>query len=110
MQLSDGAAKLNNGAASLAEGIGTLRNGSTALTDGIGKLLNGAKDLDTGMEKFNKDGIEKISKAVDESLPDILARFKAVQEVSADYNSFSGISDGMNGKVRFIYVMDGTKQ
>ena len=59
------------------------------------------------MIKFNDDGISQISSAVNDSLPEIIDNFKAVKNVSQEYNTYSGISDDMDGSVKFIYMFDG---
>ena len=61
------------------------------------------------MIKFNDDGISVITGAVDEKLPEIIENFKALRDASREYNTFSGISDKMDGSVKFIYLVDGTK-
>ena len=33
----------------------------------------------------------------------LLTRIRATVDVSRDYNNFSGIADGMDGQVKFIY-------
>ena len=104
-----GADRLAGGANELYQGIGTLRSGVDPLTDGIAKLRSGADELNQGMIRFNEEGIQQIASAADDALPDLLARFRAVQEAAADYNSFSGIASGMDGKVRFLYLLDGTE-
>ena len=59
------------------------------------------------MIKFNDEGISKVSGVIDEVLPDIKARLKAVREASKDYDTFSGKSEDMEGSVKFIYMTDG---
>ena len=36
-------------------------------------------------------------------LAGLLTRIRATADVSRDYNNFSGIADGMDGQVKFIY-------
>ena len=107
LKLSDGAGTLAGGAAELDTCIVTLKDNMPALMDGIGKLKDGSKELNDGMVKFNKEGISKISEAVDEKLPDIADRFKALKDISQDYGTFSGKSEDMDGNVKFIYMFDG---
>ena len=65
--------------------------------------------MNDGMIKFNNEGISVLTGAVNENLPDIIENFKALRDASREYNSFSGISDKMDGSVKFIYLVDGTK-
>ena len=38
---------------------------------------------------------------------ELIDRLKKLSDISKAYNSFSGIGNGMEGKVRFIYTIDG---
>ena len=60
------------------------------------------------MKKFYNDGISKIKNIADEDLSGLFDNLKAVREVSQEYTSYSGISDDMDGIVKFIYTFDGT--
>ena len=102
-RLQSGAAQLQGGAAQLCDGILTLQDGVPALTDGVTKLRDGSEKLTDGLEQFDKDGVQKITKLLDGDLSGLLTRLRAVSDVSKDYRSFSGISDNMRGKVRFVY-------
>ena len=88
--------------------MGTLKTGSAALIDGVGQLKDGSKELKDGMNKFNDEGISKLTGALDEELPNITERFKAVRDASKGYTTFSGKSQDMDGTVKFIYMFDGT--
>ena len=59
--------------------------------------------LSDGLVKFNEEGIEKLVQAVDGDVSGLITRIKATSDVSKDYKSFSGISDNMDGSVKFIY-------
>jgi putative membrane protein len=61
------------------------------------------------MKKFNDEGIDKIDSVVNKDLKDMIETLKAMRDASREYNSYSGISDDMDGSVKFIYVVDGTK-
>jgi len=107
--LSTGGSKLSGGASELWEGTNSLKDGSKALVEGITQLKDGSKDVRDGMKKFNDEGISAIAGVVNDKLPSIIENFKALQNVSREYNSYSGISDDMNGCVKFLYFFDGTK-
>ena len=59
---------------------------------------------------IRREGIDRISKAADETLPGLTDRLKALREAARNYNSYSGISKDMDGTVKFIYVFDGTDE
>lgn len=105
-QLAAGTSELNNGANELYNGILTMKNGTPALTEGVTELRDGAMKLSEGLVQFNEEGIQKLVDAVDGDLDSLFTRIKATADVSKDYNSFSGISDDMEGQVKFIYRTD----
>ena len=70
------------------------------------KLKDGAMQLNEGLQKFNEEGIQKIVDLVDGNLNGIVARLKATLDVSKTYRNFAGISENMDGQVKFIYRTD----
>ena len=101
--LKDGTAQLKDGASALYDGILQLKNGTPALVDGVTQLKDGAMQLNDGLKKLNEEGIQKIIDLVDGDLNGIVARLKATIDVSKNYRNFAGISDDMDGQVKFIY-------
>lgn len=107
--LKNGTAQLKDGAAALYDGILQLKDGTPALVDGVSQLKDGAMQLSDGLKKFNEEGIQKIIDLVDGDLDNVAARLRATVDVSKNYRNFSGISDGMDGQVQFIYRTDEIK-
>jgi len=107
--LKSGTAQLKAGASSLYDGILQLKNGTPALADGVTQLKDGAMQLSDGLKQFNEEGIQKIIDLVDGDLEGVIARVRATIDVSKDYQNFSGISDNMDGQVKFIYRTDEIK-
>ena len=107
--LKDGTAQLKDGASALYDGILQLKNGTPALVDGVTQLKDGAMQLNDGLQKLNEEGIQKIIDLVDGDLNGIVARLKATIDVSKNYRNFAGISDDMDGQVKFIYRTDEIK-
>lgn len=108
-RLKDGTAELYAGMNELYNGILTLKNGAPALVDGVTALRDGAMQLSDGLKEFNEQGIQKIIDAVNGDIGVLFTRVKATVDVSKDYKSFSGISNGMDGQVKFIYRTDSVK-
>ena len=106
VQLKNGSAALYSGIDTLCDGILTLKNGAPALTDGVSQLADGAMQLRDGLREFNEQGVQKLIDALDGDVEGLLNRVRAVAEVSSDYRSFSGLSDEMDGSVKFIYRTD----
>lgn len=104
--LKDGTGELRAGAAKLYAGVLQLKDGTPALVSGVTQLKNGAMQLSEGLQQLNKEGIQKLTKLLQDDLGDLTARVQATIDVSRDYRSFSGISDDASGQVKFIYRTD----
>lgn len=104
--LKDGTAELRAGAAKLYAGVLQLKDGTPALVSGVTQLKDGAMQLSEGLQQLNKEGIQKLTKLLQDDLDDLTARVQATIDVSRDYRSFSGISDDASGQVKFIYRTD----
>ena len=102
-QVRDGAGSLAEGSAALADGIQTMKKSAPALVDGVEKLKDGAMQLSDGLKEFNEKGIQKITEALDGDYEGLADRIRGIAQVSREYKSFSGIADGMDGQVKFIY-------
>lgn len=107
--LKDGTAQLKEGAATLYDGVLTLKDGMPALTDGVTKLRDGSMELSDGLKQLNEEGIQKLVELVDGDLSELSARLRATVDVSKEYRNFAGISDEMDGQVKFIYRTDEIK-
>lgn len=105
-RLKEGSGSLKNGADELYTGILTMKNGAPALTDGIVQLRDGASSLSEGLKEFNEKGIQKLTDAVNGDLKTLASRIKATISVSQNYRTFSGLSEEMDGEVKFIYRTD----
>lgn len=101
--LKNSSEKLDKGTLKVFKGITEMKNGSQKLVSGVEQLQNGQMQLSNGIKKLNDEGIKKISDILGKDIKDIYNRFKASVEIAKNHNSFSGIPDGINGNVRFIY-------
>ena len=81
-----------------------MQSGSTALIDGVKQLDDGANQLNSGMIQFNEEGIKKLVSAFDGDLSAVLDKANGLIDTSKAYKSFTGISDGMDGEVKFVFV------
>lgn len=116
-QLKDGIAQLANGAATLVANNDALNSGAKAvcdatgqLSDGVGTLQDGAHQLSDGMVEFNETGIEKIVNSYNGDMKPLVERMQAVINAGADYQTFTRISDDVNGSVKFIYKTAAVKE
>ncbi len=109
-QLSSGAKKLNDGAATLSQGASSLKDGTQSLTEGANKLSDGAKTLYDGLVEYNDEGISKLTDdSRISSLEDASNLLNAVKEQGSSYNNYSGISEGTDGSVKFVFKVEDVK-
>ena len=108
--LNAGIQKVNTGAESLSSGAKTLKDGTQTLSDGATQLSDGAKTLYDGLVQYNEEGISKLTQ--NSALDNLQTASKLIQEMQDDepYNSYSGISDGTEGTVKFIYKISSVKK
>ena len=104
--LKAGTSELSAGAAELLQGIQTMKDSAPALVDGITQLRDGSMELSDGLKQFNEEGIQKLIEAVDGDLDGLSDRIRVIADVAKHYTSFSGISEDMDGDVKFIYKTD----
>lgn len=107
--LSAGMSQLRLGLSQLYDGVLTLRDGAPALVEGVTALRDGAMQLSDGLRQFNEQGVQKLVELLDGDLAGLGSRLQATLDVSRGYCSFSGLSDDMDGQVKFIYRTDEIK-
>ncbi len=106
--LVDGASALEQGASQLQSGTQSLKDGTDELSSGADELRDGAKALMDGLEQYNDEGISQLTQNSD--LDHLQTVSDLLNEVSEDtYDNYSGISEGTNGSVKFIYKVSGVK-
>ncbi len=91
------------GVASAACGASKIQSNMPALIDGITQLRDGAMQLSDGLKELNEKGIQKLVNSFNGDLGNLAERVEATADVSKHYCSFTGLSDGMEGNVKFIY-------
>lgn len=101
--LKAGTEKLCSGTEELYGGALQLKKGAPALVEGVTALRDGSMELSDGLKEFNEKGVEKLIDAVDGDVSGLITRLKATVDVSKNYKSFAGLSDDMDGQVKFIY-------
>lgn len=94
--ISDGADTLSNGADSLNEGVITL-------DDGAVKLDTGANDLMDGMNRFNEEGIKKLTDKFQGNYQADIDFINALFKENSSYGNYSGAINGIKTNVKFIY-------
>lgn len=100
-----GVDQLTEGAWALRSGLGDLNRGAMALSEGTLQLRDGGKALQDGLDTFYKEGIVKLTSALQEKVPQMLDRFRAISGLS--YETYAGLPEGVEGTVKFIYKTGG---
>ncbi len=108
--LADGTSSLVSGSKQLREGIDTLNSGVATLKDGSQTLADGAKTLKEGMQKYNDEAISKLTESTRiTSLQEASNLLEAMSNSEDNYNNFSGISEGTEGSIKFVFKIEGSK-
>ena len=105
--LKDGADALADGQSTLYDGTLTLQNAMPELVDGVTQLRDGAMQLSDGLQDFDEQGISKLLELAGGDLPALLDRLRAICELSAGYQSFTGLAPTTTGQVKFIFRTEG---
>ncbi len=111
-QLQSGSNQLYNGLVELNGGTNTLSDGSRQLKHGADELSKGASELSEGMNKFDQEGITKLHDEVSgkvDDVKDILDTKDEIVKLSENYGTFTGMGEGMEGKVKFVMKTDEIK-
>lgn len=102
-QLAQGTDGLAAGASELLGGIQRLAEGASSLHSGTAELRDGASALQDGLERFDSDGIRKLTGAVDAGkLPALRAVTAAMRERAETYGSFAGAPEGAGATAKFV--------
>lgn len=94
------------GAANAASGAAQLQESMPDLLDGVTALQDGASALKEGLTAFNTEGVAKLDTLVNEDLDALLTRVRALIAAAQSDLTYSGIADGMDGAVRYIWRTD----
>ena len=78
------------------------------LYDGVSKLDDGINSLNNGIITYNKEGINKISNLVNNTIKDKTNRVEELTKLSDQYKSFA--SNNSEGETKFVLVVDSKKK
>ncbi len=90
--------------------IEKLKQALPQLTSGAKQLQTGSQELANGMNLFNEEGIKPIYNLVNGKLKNMGERVKKLGELSLEYNNYTMLEEGQEGKVQFILLADGIKK
>lgn len=101
--LTSSTKKLESGASDLSKGTNKLNNATKQVGNGVDELQFGSLDLLQGMKQFKDEGTGKLQNEYNDNIKMVLDRFQSLTGDNANYRTFSGIADGMDGSVKFIF-------
>ncbi|MCI9413081.1 MAG: hypothetical protein HFJ31_00980, partial [Clostridia bacterium] len=101
---------LGDGLSQLTNGLGDLKNGTNSLQQGASELQVGANTLEEGVEKFNKEAIERICDYMNGDVREVHERVEKLIELSKDYNHFTMLNGECDGEVKFVMIIDAIKR
>lgn len=108
-QLAQGSSALVSNNSALVSGASALADATTQLTNGVDKLADGSDELMEGMAKFDAEGIQKLADAYNGDAKALLNKLTAVVNAGKDYQTFTKVSDGTTGTVKFILRTEAVK-
>ncbi len=109
-KVKKGTKSLNEGAKSLKKASGKINSATKKIDTAAGKLSDGADTLSDGMDSFDKQGIDKITSLYEDDIQVFIDRLNAICDAGSAYNNFSGISDTMDGDVKFVIETDAVEK
>jgi len=102
-QLAQGSAELAAGTAQLPQGGNALLDGTKALQEGTQQLADGAVDLQDGLNRYNDEGISKLTGSLDaEQVTTLKSVLDEMENRKEAYGSFSGTPEDAETTTRFI--------
>lgn len=105
-ELKDGSDKFNNGLNTLSSSTDKIDNATSQLYDATTTINEGVKTLSNGIEKFDSDGIQKIASYINGDLKSIENKFKRLEDLGNQYDTFTMKNPKMNGETKFIVKIE----
>ena len=86
-----------------------MNDATTQIVDGVDQLTDGSHELADGMVEFDEEGISKIVNSYNGDIKPLTDRLQAMLDAGKEYQNFSGVAEGVNSSVKFIYKLDSVK-
>jgi putative membrane protein len=102
-QLATGYQTLSSAISQLDSAVSTLNTQVAQLPDGVSKLTDGAMQLSDGLKELNDKGFSKLEGLMGNGVSGLKDRVDAIKKAADDYNNYSGIAEGMDGSVQFVF-------
>ena len=105
-ELSGYSSQFKSGLKEISTSTNTINNYTKDLYSATELLDDGTTELKNGIEKFNDEGIEKIVDYVNGDVKSLESKFKALQELGNNYDTFTMKNPKMNGETKFIVKIE----
>lgn len=103
--LAESSNKFNDGVVELNTSVKYINTVSTEFNTSSKLLLEGATLLNDGLNKFNKEGISKITNIVNGKLKTTSKKVEKLIDLGNSYNSFSSKDSNTDGTTKFIMIV-----
>ena len=90
--------------------INTLSNAILELNNGSKNLSNGMSALSDGLDKYNKEGINKINKLVNGDVKTLQKRLDAIIKLSNDNRMIDNVPNGADSNSKIIFMIDSVSE
>ena len=92
------------------ENVNKLKTSVDLLNNGANELANGITLFDDGLNKYNKEGISKLSKLVNGDVKSLEGKVEALINLSKDYKTMDDINNDTEGSSKIIFMIDSVKK
>ena len=89
------------------ETVKSLTEALNMLDDGSYKLSTGMKEFSVGLDKYNKEGINKLVKTVNGDIKSLAKRIEALEKLSNEYKLLDLSSNNTKTSSKIIFMIDG---
>lgn len=90
--------------------VNKLQSSVEMLNNGTKTLSKGMDLFDTGLNKYNDEGIKKISKFVNGDVKSIEGKIEALINLSNSYKTMDDIDEEASGSSKIIFMIDSVKK
>ncbi len=89
------------------ETVKSLTEALNMLDDGSYKLSAGMKEFSIGLDKYNREGINKLVKTVNGDIKSLAKRIEALEKLSNEYKLLDLSSNNTKTSSKIIFMIDG---
>ena len=90
--------------------VSKLQSSIELLNNGSNELANGMKLFDEGLNKYNTEGISKLSSFINGDVKSIEGKIEALINLSNNYKTMDDIDSDVTGSSKIIFMIDSVKK